>query len=873
MPKMSFLSAIADAGDKAALVFQSGRVVTYAELHRRMSRFAEGLPKDHKVLVAIAAEASEHAIIAYLATLRAGHAAIMLPPCDRDVWEDVEARYAPDYLYRRVGDRWHLQAVAPWRDRVAPETDRAALHPDLALLLMTSGSSGKAKGVRLSHGNLDANAQAIAASLDLVASDRAALILPLHYSYGLSVLNSHLAVGASLFFPGVGAHEADFAERLREAGVTNLAGVPYTYELLEASGFRSRHHDLRFMTVAGGRLSPDLIRIYRDHLRQKGASFFVMYGQTEATARMAVVPPDALADHEERIGLAIPGGTLAVVDGVGRDVPPGTTGELVYRGPNVMMGYAESRQDLAQGRSLEELRTGDLATCDGDGMFRIVGRLSRFAKIAGLRIGFDALEASLAKAGISAAVTGDDTGLHAAVVGAGDADRAREILVRESRLSGVMVTVEVVDALPRLSSGKIDYSVLKAGMRSARARACRRAGSVREAFARVFYPARVGEKDSFVSLGGDSLRFLQLAIEFERTGLQVPSGWETVSVADLEVRRTPGDVASPLRLQAGRRIGMDMVLRALAIVTIVVHHEMLWPIPGGSAIMMMLVGFSLARFQSTHFTEGRFVAALRPAVKVLVPYYLIVAAYALAWKTIPWASVSLTGNFGYALPERYEMLPYLYWFVEAYVQTLVVFLAVFAIPTVRRVAKHHLFGFSLVLLVLSLIGFHTLPPLYQSIGNRQIFTLPWVLPLALFGWCGALATTARQRALLLLIAALFFGHLVFINGVWIGTKIKYASVFAAFALLLLKPMLTMPDRLVRIVLVLSASAFPIYLLHRFVPELLLEPWLGMLSAPMAHMLSIAGGLGLGILVNAAVAGLRNGLAEAKGRRLEAAASV
>ncbi|OWK23400.1 hypothetical protein AJ87_37415 [Rhizobium yanglingense] len=267
--------------------------------------------------------------------------------------------------------------------------------------------------MRLSYANLDANSRSIAAYLELSSTDRAALVLPLHYSYGLSVLNSHLIAGGSVFFPGISVMDGDFACIIDESGCTNLSGVPYSYELLERSNFRtSQSKALRVMTVAGGKLNADLIRLYRDHMRAKGGRFFVMYGQTEATARIAFVPPESLSDKEERIGTAIPGGSLTLVDDEGAPITQsGTAGELVYRGPNVMMGYGMQRSDLARGAEIEALNTGDIAVQDEHGFFRIVGRKSRFAKIAGLRIGFDIMEQALLREGIAAAAIGDDAGL------------------------------------------------------------------------------------------------------------------------------------------------------------------------------------------------------------------------------------------------------------------------------------------------------------------------------------------------------------------------------------------------------------------------------------------------------------------------------
>jgi len=202
-----------------------------------------------------------------------------------------------------------------WRTDHATRPSSETLHPHLALLLSTSGSTGQCKFVRLSGRNVEANADSIVRFLHLECNDRGALILPLHYSYGLSVLNSHLAAHASLFVPRKSILDPGFVEDLRENRCTNIPGVPYSFELFEQIGFRQENlPHLRMITVAGGRLPADLVRLYGSHLSQHGGKLFVMYGQTEATARMAYVPPHLVVENPDSIGIAIPGGELGLVD-------------------------------------------------------------------------------------------------------------------------------------------------------------------------------------------------------------------------------------------------------------------------------------------------------------------------------------------------------------------------------------------------------------------------------------------------------------------------------------------------------------------------------------------------------------------------------
>ncbi|MGE3292186.1 MAG: AMP-binding protein, partial [Geminicoccaceae bacterium] len=547
----SFATALGTHGAAPALALRSG-IVTYAELARRADGFAARVGPGRK-LVAIEAALSSHAIAAYLGALRGGHAVILMPVGDELARLAIEERFDPDVSCRLVEGRWRLSHA----DLPSAEP----LHPALALLLVTSGSTGQGRAVRLSGGALAANAGSIAEFLELRPDDRGVLHLPLHYSYGLSVLNAHLAVGASLYVTDASILDAGFTAPIRDHRCTNFSGVPHSYELLEKVGFRDGSFpDLRFMTVAGGRMPEDMVRRYHDHLAAMGKRLFVMYGQTEATARIAYVPAALLADNPDRIGIAIPGGELGLVDEAGRRIEAAeTVGELVYRGPNVMLGYAEARADLARGPEVDLLHTGDLAVRDRQGLYRIVGRLRRMSKIGGVRIGHDALEVALAQAGIAAAVVGDDRRLVAFHTPPHSSVEVRRQLALAARLGSRHVDARCLEALPRLPSGKIDYPSLR---RQLDAQPRTGTAGVLDDFRQVFFPQPVHERDSFTTLGGDSLRYLELSMDLERRLGSLPAGWENRSVRELSTL-APQDVLPG-------RVGTDIVIRVLAILMILV---------------------------------------------------------------------------------------------------------------------------------------------------------------------------------------------------------------------------------------------------------------------------------------------------------------
>lgn len=380
-------------------------------------------------------------VLGYLAALRACRPVALLDPAlPAAVLADLADRFHPAALSGFAGA---CGAPKP-RPRGAPDP-----HPDLAVLLTTSGSTGNPKLVRLSHAAVTANARAIAQALCLGPADVAPTSLPLHYSYGLSVLNSHLAVGATVVLTGAGLLERPFWRQLAEHGCTSLAGVPYQYEMLRRLRFDpAAYPALTTLTQAGGRLRPELVAEFA----AKVDRFFVMYGQTEATARIAVLPPDRLSRKLGSAGLALPGGDLAIEEG-----------EVVYRGPNVMMGYAETAADLARGDDLGGLlRTGDLGHLDEEGFLYVTGRVRRIAKIFGVRVNLDDVERLLRDCGPVAATGGDD---RVTVWTEGMDPAAREAVARrladELRLHWSGFDVRGVDRLPLLTTGKIDYRALE----------------------------------------------------------------------------------------------------------------------------------------------------------------------------------------------------------------------------------------------------------------------------------------------------------------------------------------------------------------------------------------------------------------------------
>ncbi|GAA1650516.1 AMP-binding protein [Catellatospora bangladeshensis] len=457
----------------------TGAVLAGAELSAEVARHAAGYTDAPAGVVFARSALTTASVLRYAGAFRAGRPVALLDPALAPaVLADFVTRFEPAVvvgvgeggagaelceLPKGYDDTEHPVLGRCWVRRTAP----AALpHPDLAVLLATSGSTGDPKFVRLSRAAVLANAHAIGDALALGPDEIAPTSLPLFYSYGMSVVNSHLAAGATLLVVDGGVLAKEFWQAVDAHQATSLAGVPYNYEMLHRIRWRpGRHPSLRTLTQAGGRLRDELILHFHEQISASGGRFHVMWGCTEAAPRMSTLPADGLPGSVGSVGPALPGGAFTVLADDGTEsADPHVTGELVYRGPNVMMGYATAVADTARGDDQAgALRTGDLGYLDERGFVWLKGRLKRFGKIFGIRVNLHDIEDLVRADGPAVAVSGPDR-VVVFVVGI-DAEAAQALAGRLSERLRVHRTgfdVRPVDALPQLPNGKIDYRALEA---------------------------------------------------------------------------------------------------------------------------------------------------------------------------------------------------------------------------------------------------------------------------------------------------------------------------------------------------------------------------------------------------------------------------
>ncbi len=441
---------------------------SYGELSDEVSRRRDSLADPQKRLLFLFCRNDLPSVAWYLAAVEAGHAVALLnDQIDAQLAANLISLYRPDWVLAPMPvdteEYESADAAGCWRRR---RPDGTPLHPNLALLLSTSGSTGSPKFVRLRRGNVEANAESIRQALAISDQDVPVAHLPIHYSYGLSVVNSHLLAGASILLTREGLVSPAFWEAIRRYRVDSFSGVPYTYQMLRRLGLNKVNAPaLRIMTQAGGKLDTGNIAHFHERITGRQGSFFVMYGQTEASPRISILPSTDLPQKLESVGRAIPGGMIRIHDENGDPIAdPEIEGELVYTGPNVMLGYATERADLAKGDELGGcLFTGDRARLDAEGYVFVLGRSRRDTKLFGLRVNLDELEAFVKRNGPAAAVASSDRVVVFCEFGTEAAyGEIRAALAAKLKIHRSAFEFRRIDRLPTKDTGKINYENLVA---------------------------------------------------------------------------------------------------------------------------------------------------------------------------------------------------------------------------------------------------------------------------------------------------------------------------------------------------------------------------------------------------------------------------
>ena len=456
-------------GDALALISENGQRVTYAQLAQEARKLRDAM--GGRCLVFTLCKNTPASLLGYAGLVENGVVpALLNAELDRDMLTGLYEAYHPAYLWAPEGFAWDgcesVYSLWGYHLLKTPFGTETRLNDELALLLTTSGSTGSPKFVRQSYRNIEANTQSIVEYLKLDASERPITTLPMNYTYGVSILNSHLMVGATILMTECGIAQRDFWTFFRQEEATSFGGVPYTYEMLDRMRFmRMDLPSLRTMTQAGGKLQPELHGKFVNWCRAVGKQFIVMYGQCEATARMAYLPWERSLEKIGAIGIAIPGGRFELIDVNGNPITEtGVTGELRYHGDNVTLGYATCAADLSLGDERGGvLETGDMAQMDADGYFTIVGRKKRFLKMYGNRVNLDELEGMLKGQfpGMDVACGGRDDHLYLFATREDVLPEMRTFLSQKTGLNIAGFHTQPLDAIPKNDAGKTLYRELE----------------------------------------------------------------------------------------------------------------------------------------------------------------------------------------------------------------------------------------------------------------------------------------------------------------------------------------------------------------------------------------------------------------------------
>ncbi len=456
--------------NNTAIRDEYGNTLTYQELEAETDKIRENMGK--RCLVFSLCRNEIGSIVGYVSFLNHGMVPVLLNShLEKDLLTNLLDTYHPAFLWvpkDQQGQFPDMELVYETWEYCLLKTSYAItypLHDTLGLLLTTSGSTGSPKLVRQSYDNVRSNAQSIVTYLELDETQRPITTLPMNYTYGLSIINSHLFVGATLLVTEKGLMQKEFWQFFKEQGATSFGGVPYTYEMLQRLRFfRMELPTLQYCTQAGGKLTPELHQEFAKYANEKGIKFIVMYGQCEATARMGYLPGEKSLEKYGSMGIAIPGGKFHLIDSENHPIlEPHVTGELVYEGENVTLGYAECGEDLIKGDERGGiLRTGDMAQFDEDGYYYIVGRKKRFLKIYGNRVNLDEIDRMIKAQfdNMDCASAGVDDHMYLFITDETLAAAVKEFVVSKTGLNPAAFQTIVLEQIPKNDSGKTLYQEL-----------------------------------------------------------------------------------------------------------------------------------------------------------------------------------------------------------------------------------------------------------------------------------------------------------------------------------------------------------------------------------------------------------------------------
>lgn len=452
--------------EHCAVIEDSGEKYTYADIMEACAYFQ--MVVEERNLIFILCRNCFATIAGHIACIENRIVPLMLSEkIDRELLQKLIEVYQPRYLWMPQEQRCSYEIIAERYGYKLVNTgyEKYPMNEELAMLLTTSGSTGSPKLVRHSYKNLNSNARNVAAVFGFLGSDRAFLDLQLHYTMGLNVACSNLYSGATLLMTTHNILEKEYWDFFDSMNVTNICGVPYSYEMFRRMKFFKKNYPaLKIIAEGGGKLRDDLFSEIAEYASKNGKKFYATFGTSETTARLAFLEPDRAREKTGSIGKAIPEGRLFLADDEGNEIKKReASGELVYMGPNVTLGYALVKEDLIKGDERNGIYyTGDLARRDNEGFYYIIGRKTRFLKLFGHRVGLDETEQIIREEyKIECACAGNDNRMKIYITLPEYADKVKHFISEKTGIQISAFKVEVVDNIPKNEVGKIMYSQLE----------------------------------------------------------------------------------------------------------------------------------------------------------------------------------------------------------------------------------------------------------------------------------------------------------------------------------------------------------------------------------------------------------------------------
>lgn len=462
-----FLHIDKKAPDSLAIIDSDGYRLTYGELCAFSKEFYSHV--NERCIIMIITENCAGACAGYVAAMSYNCVPMMLShTLSKDAINVFVATYQPSFFWCPSGDRELFGGTAVFEayGYVLLQTccEPTPMADELALLLPTSGSTGSPKLVRHRMSNVESNAQAVSQVFEMNEDSVGMVSLPLNFTQGLNVASSHLYGGGTCLLTKYTLTDKGFWQFFREEKAQSFTGVPYSYEVLNRLRFfRMNLPDLKVINEGGGRMSDELFHTCAAYAKDTGRKFIATYGSTETTSRMTYLPAEFAFDKTGSIGIPLPGRTITLVDDDGNEViEPRMVGEIIYRGSNVTLGYAEKREDLLLGDMCNGVyATGDLAYRDEDGCYYIVGRKNRFLKLYGYRIGLDETERLIkGKFAIDCACVGTDKKMIIYITDAGRKDDIAALVCENFTIPFNSFEIRAIDVLPKNDAGKTRYTLL-----------------------------------------------------------------------------------------------------------------------------------------------------------------------------------------------------------------------------------------------------------------------------------------------------------------------------------------------------------------------------------------------------------------------------